>query len=90
LQDELLVTRNSAAQALSVLPQQPRDSLTSSLTNENQSSVEELLDRGEQKDSNASDAQQEELDLALYMLHQRDVRCDELTLEVMQVRILIK
>ena len=28
---------------------------------------------------------QQELDLALYMLHQRDVRCDELTLELMQV-----
>ncbi|KAJ8872039.1 hypothetical protein PR048_028379 [Dryococelus australis] len=28
---------------------------------------------------------QSELDVALYMLHQRDVRCDELTLELMQV-----
>jgi len=90
LKDELLVTRNSAAQALSVLPKQPRDSLTSSSTDKNQSSVEQHLDRREQKDSNASDTQQEELDLALYMLHQRDVRCDELTLELMQVRILIK
>jgi len=90
LKDELLVTRNSAAQALSVLPKQSRDSLTSSLTDKNQSSVEQHLDRREQKDSNASDTKQEELDLALYMLHQRDVRCDELTLELMQVRILIK
>lgn len=90
LKDELLVTRNSAAQAVSFLPKQPHDSLTSSLTDENRSSVEEHLDRREKKDSNASDTQQEELDLALYMLHQRDVRCDELTLELMQVRILIK
>ncbi|XP_063223504.1 protein lava lamp-like isoform X2 [Bacillus rossius redtenbacheri] len=29
--------------------------------------------------------EQSELDLALYMLHQRDVRCDELTLELMQL-----
>jgi len=85
LKDELLVTRNSAAQALSVLPKQPHDSLISSLTDKNQSSVEQHLDRREQKDSNASDTQQEELDLALYMLHQRDVRCDELTLELMQL-----
>jgi len=90
LKDELLVTRNNAAPALSVLPKQPRDSWTSALTAENQSSVEEHLDRREQKDSNASDTQQEELDLALYMLHQRDVRCDELTLELMQVRILVR
>jgi hypothetical protein len=90
LKDELLVTRNNAAPALSVLPKQPRDSWTSFVTDENQSSVEKHLDRREQKDSNASDTQQEELDLALYMLHQRDVRCDELTLELMQVRILLK
>ena len=90
LKDELLVTRNNAAPALSVLPKQPHDSWTSSLTDENRSSVEKHLGGREQKDSNASDTQQEELDLALYMLHQRDVRCDELTLELMQVRILIK
>lgn len=90
LKNELVVTRNNAAQALSVLPKQPHDSLTSFLTDEDRSSVEEHLDMGVQKYSNASDTQQEELDLALYMLHQRDVRCDELTLELMQVRILIK
>ena len=90
LKYELLVTRNNAAQALLVLSKQPRDSLTSSLTDKNQSSVEQHLERREQKDSNASDTQQEELDLALYMLCQQDFQCDELTLELMQVRILIK
>lgn len=30
-------------------------------------------------------SQQNELDMALYMLHQRDVRCEELTLELMQL-----
>nr|CAD7397130.1 unnamed protein product [Timema cristinae] len=37
------------------------------------------IDRGDEE------SQQNELDLALYMLHQRDVRCDELTLELMQL-----
>lgn len=90
LKDELLVTRNKAAQALSVVPKQPRDSLSSSLTHENQSSVEDHMDQREWRDSHTSEMQQGELDLALYMLHQRDVRCDELTLELMQVRILMK
>lgn len=33
----------------------------------------------------ALDSSANELDLALYMLHQRDMRCDELTLELMQL-----
>jgi hypothetical protein len=90
LKDELLFTRNKTTQTLSVVQEQPRDSLSSSLTDENQSSVEDHLDRRERKDSNTSETQQRELDVALYMLHQRDVRCDELTLELMQVRFLIK
>ncbi|XP_049958619.1 protein lava lamp-like [Schistocerca serialis cubense] len=32
-----------------------------------------------------AEGKQNELDVALYMLHQRDVRCDELTLELMQL-----
>jgi chromosome segregation ATPase len=90
LKDELLITKHNEAQALSVLPKQPHDSFSSSLTDKNQSSVEHHVDRRGRKDSSASETQQGELDLALYMLHQRDVRCDELTLELMQVRILIK
>ena len=47
--------KKNAAQAMSVLPKQPRDSLTSSLTDENQSWMEQHLERREQKDNNASD-----------------------------------
>nr|CAD7453581.1 unnamed protein product [Timema tahoe] len=41
--------------------------------------IKTVIDRGDEE------SQQNELDLALYMLHQRDVRCDELTLELMQL-----
>jgi chromosome segregation ATPase len=88
--DELLVTRSKEVEAVSVLPKQPQDSFPSSLTDENLSLVEDSLERRGQKDDSSAEAQQRELDLALYMLHQRDVRCDELTLELMQVRILIQ
>lgn len=90
LKDELSVTRSKEAQGLSVLPKQAQDSLLSALTDETQPSVEVSLERRGQKDSSYAEAQQRELDLALYMLHQRDVRCDELTLELMQVRILMQ
>lgn len=88
LKDELKTTRSKEVQDLSVLPNQPHDSFSSSLTDETKPSVQDSLERRGRKDSSSSDAQQGELDLALYMLHQRDVRCDELTLELMQVRIL--
>ena len=37
------------------------------------------------KDNLSEPASRAELDLALYMLHQRDVRCEELTVELMQL-----
>jgi chromosome segregation ATPase len=90
LKDELVPTRRREVQELSVLPEQPHSSFSVSITDQNKSSVEDSLESRVRKDSSSSDAQQGELDLALYMLHQRDVRCDELTLELMQVRILIQ
>ncbi|KAJ4450846.1 hypothetical protein ANN_02277, partial [Periplaneta americana] len=57
----------------------------SSYEAEESASSEESLGRRRKKESESTDSQQEELDLALYMLHQRDVRCDELTLELMQL-----
>jgi chromosome segregation ATPase len=87
--DELTSARSKEAQDLSILPTQPHGSSSGSVTDENRSSVEDSLETRGRKDSTSSDAQQGELDLALYMLHQRDVRCDELTLELMQVRILM-
>ncbi|PNF39690.1 hypothetical protein B7P43_G05662 [Cryptotermes secundus] len=85
LKDELMTTRSKEEQDLSVLPNQPHDSFSSSLTDEIKPSVQDSPERRGRKDSSSSDAQQGELDLALYMLHQRDVRCDELTLELMQL-----
>lgn len=41
--------------------------------------------RGEASGLQETDAASSELDLALYMLHQRDVRCEELTQELMQL-----
>jgi chromosome segregation ATPase len=90
LKDELTSTRSKEAQDLSVMPKQPQGSFPGSVADENSSSVEDSLERRGRKDSSSSDAQQGELDLALYMLHQRDVRCDELTLELMQVRLLMQ
>lgn len=89
LKDELSVTESKEVQGLSVLPKQSQDSFLSTLTDETQSSEEVTSERRGHKDSSYAEAQQRELDLALYMLHQRDVRCDELTLELMQVRILM-
>lgn len=37
------------------------------------------------EDNSISNPERAELDLALYMLHQRDVRCEELTVELMQL-----
>ncbi|XP_043483332.1 trichohyalin-like isoform X2 [Leptopilina heterotoma] len=39
----------------------------------------------EDSEGTSLDSSANELDLALYMLHQRDMRCDELTLELMQL-----
>ncbi|PSN48885.1 hypothetical protein C0J52_09663 [Blattella germanica] len=64
----------SNSQSLSSLSYQET---TVSTSTENRLTDE--TDEGSPSDS------QKELDLALYMLHQRDVRCDELTLELMQL-----
>ncbi|PSN44137.1 hypothetical protein C0J52_15670 [Blattella germanica] len=69
----------SNSQSLSSLSYQ--ETTVSTSTTENRLTDE--TDEGSSSDS------QKELDLALYMLHQRDVRCDELTLELMQVRNLL-
>lgn len=55
--------------------------------NTNSNSEEHGQSTNQHKEQEESNGQQEELDMALYMLHQRDVRCDELTLELMQVSI---
>jgi chromosome segregation ATPase len=86
LKDELSVTKSRDVQDLSLLPKQSQDSFPSTLIDETQSSEEVSLERRGKKDSSSAEGQQKELDLALYMLHQRDIRCDELTLELMQVR----
>ncbi|GLH01771.1 Protein lava lamp [Gryllus bimaculatus] len=49
------------------------------------SAVQVVKDSQTANDNQLESSQENELDLALYMLHQRDVRCEELTLELMQL-----
>ncbi|XP_067012259.2 protein lava lamp [Anabrus simplex] len=84
---ELLDKREDELKELIRAENARQESRSSKLTENKEAEAEKAkVDELEEPlEESSVDQQQRELDITLYMLHQRDVRCDELTLELMQL-----
>ncbi|XP_046748610.1 protein lava lamp-like [Diprion similis] len=71
------LSRNRSTESANVAPDKRKTELADT--------IDRPLEEGENLISHPVVSVEGELDLALYMLHQRDVRCEELTLELMQL-----